>query len=103
MRLLLRPITDYTDIFKCRLDYVAPPAPSSKQWTLSYQLSSGRLALCTSTIEFYFQDLLEEHTVHVCSVLALLSSAGTTLELKKRCIFAEIIDFPGHVIRPDCL
>lgn len=92
-------ITDYTNLFKCRLDCAKILLPFRKPWTLFYLLWRRSLTLSTLTTSSYSWS--SRRTYFTClRRLTHLSDASATIKLKKCCFNVETVDYSRHFICP---
>jgi hypothetical protein len=50
-----------------------------------------------------FSNSMEEYKVNICLILKILHEAGIIVSIKKSSLFAEKIEFLGHVVSSDGL
>jgi len=85
-----------------RMPFGLRNAPSTFQRVIDIILSTVKwqYALVYLDDVIIYSRSAEEHMTHVATVLRMLMEAGVTLKLRKCSLFADKVDYLGHVIRP---
>jgi Reverse transcriptase (RNA-dependent DNA polymerase) len=85
-----------------RLSFGLRNAPATFQRAIDIILSGVKWKTCLVYLDdvIVFSKSKADHLAHVAEAHTLLGQAGLSLKLKKCHVFAETVDYLGHVIRP---
>jgi hypothetical protein len=95
--------TSYYGIYRfLRLPLGSRDAPATFQMAIDIILSGVKWKTCLTYLDdvIVFSKSKKDHLAHAAEALTLLGNADLSLKLKKCHLFAETVDYLGHVIRP---